>query len=69
MSQHRGKLRRRSIVSGSLLSFIDDAAAEEADSRLKAGIKTEYDAMLAGGSHVVPLLADAERLGKKGLQT
>ena len=38
------------------------AAAEEARSRLKAGIKTEYDAMRAGGSHVVPLLDDAEGL-------
>jgi alpha-D-ribose 1-methylphosphonate 5-triphosphate diphosphatase PhnM len=38
------------------------AAAEEARSRLKAGIKTEYDAMRGGGSHVTQLLDDAERL-------
>lgn len=38
------------------------AAAEEAQSRLKAGIKTEYNVMRGGGSHVTPLLDDAERL-------
>jgi|AntAceMinimDraft_1070359.scaffolds.fasta_scaffold06254_5 hypothetical protein len=43
------------------------AAAEEAHSRLKAGIKTEYDVMRAGGSHVVPLLDDAERLVMRAL--
>jgi hypothetical protein len=44
------------------------AAAEEARSRLKAGIKTEYDAMRAGGSHVVPLLDDAEGLVVRALR-
>ena len=38
------------------------AAAEEAQSRLKAGIKTEYNVMRGGGSHVTQLLDDAERL-------
>lgn len=44
------------------------AAAEEARSRLKAGIKTEYNAIRAGGSHVVPLLDDAEGLVRKALR-
>lgn len=44
------------------------AAAEEARSRLKAGIKTEYDAMRAGGSYVVPLLDDAEGLVVRALR-
>jgi hypothetical protein len=44
------------------------AAAEAAHSRLEAGIKTEYDAMRAGGSHVVPLLDDAEGLVVRALK-
>jgi hypothetical protein len=44
------------------------AAAEEARSRLKAGIKTEYNAMRGGGSHVTPLLDDAETLVRKALR-
>lgn len=43
------------------------AAAEAARTRLKAGIKTEYHAIRAGGSHVVPLLDDAEGLVRKAL--
>ena len=43
------------------------AAAEEAQSRLKAGIKTEYNVMRGGGSHVTQLLDDAEGLACRAL--
>lgn len=37
-------------------------AADQVHTKLKAGIKTEYDAMRAGGSHLYKLLDDAEGL-------
>jgi hypothetical protein len=44
------------------------AAADKVHNLLKLGIKTEYDAMRAGGSHVVPLLDDAEELAWRSLR-
>jgi hypothetical protein len=55
-------MKQAQADASSLLS-----AADETHSRLKAGIKTEYDAMRSGWSHVMPLLDDIERLVRKAL--